>query len=418
MEKDLKVINTAKLKPCVILGDFKYCFQKQNKNETLHFRCSDRDSKCTASITTNSAMTTVLRESEHTCLPDPDKIKVELVMYSCKQKVAESFEPIQPLFEDSLQELDGMHHSILLPTFSSTKDSLYAHRKRVLGTETLRFENPKDVKIPKIISDNFLVCQSGDDDRILIFCSDLAKRTIKKTHIFLADGTFKIVPKPFSQLYTIHAVLNNESESRRTIVPIIYALLPNKLESTYIRLFEELKTALAVNIRDFKADYELAAMNAVSYVFPSAKITGCFFHFMKAVWTKSKELNIDNGKDGNKFAKLLTYLPLLPNDYIPKGWEILLEKSSHINNIQKWRKYFESYWMNVITPNIFGCSEETYRTTNHLEGWHNRLNKKLSKKPNIHHFLMKLKSEARHHDIGIKQAQAHKERKRSRKVDL
>lgn len=85
---------------------------------------------------------------------DPHKNEVKLVMHACKQKVAETFEPIQPLFEDALQELKGLRHLILLPTFSSKKDSLYANRKRVLGTGTLQFENANDVEFPKLMRDD------------------------------------------------------------------------------------------------------------------------------------------------------------------------------------------------------------------------------------------------------------------------
>lgn len=417
-EENFKIIKTAKDRPCLLLNGFKYCYQLKNKSGTVNFRCSNRN-MCSASLTMNSEMTTVCRVSEHTCLPDFDRNSIEWAMFTCKEKAAGSFEPIQPIFEESLQDLAHLHHSILLPTFASKKDSIYAWKKKFLGTDSLKFDRIKDVELPKIVSDNFLIAENGDDDdKLFIFCSESSRKILKKTYRFLGDGTFKVVPKPFHQLYTIHAILNYESDSSRTIVPVIYALLPDKQEKTYVRLFQTLKRVMNIQIQHYKADFELAALNAVSHVFPAVKKTGCYLHFIKGIWKKSKQMDISTEDDGKRFVRYLTYLPLLPVEYIEEAWRTLITTFSNVKNIQKFQKYFEKYWFTTVTPTLFGCSDEKYRTTNNLEGWHNRLNKKLSKKPNIFKFLYTLRLEAKHYDVIIKQACAHRATKKSRKVDL
>lgn len=213
-------------------------------------------------------------------------------------------------------------------------------------------------------------------------------------------------------------MINYESDSSRIIVPVIYALLPDKQETTYIRLFQTLKTVLNIQVQHYKADYELAALNAVSHVFPAVKKTGCYLHFIKGIWKKSKQMDISTEDNGKLFIRFLTYLPLLPVNYIEEAWRALITKFSNVKNIENFQIYFEKYWLTTVTPAIFGCSGEKYRTTNNLEGWHNRLNKKLSKKPNIFKFLYTLKKEAKHYDISIKQACAHRSSKKSRRVDM
>jgi hypothetical protein len=48
------------------------------------------------------------------------------------------------------------------------------------------------------------------------------------------DGTFKVAPQFFTQVYTVHALINNRA------LPMIYVLLNNKQQATYKRVFEKL----------------------------------------------------------------------------------------------------------------------------------------------------------------------------------
>ena len=50
-----------------------------------------------------------------------------------------------------------------------------------------------------------------------------------------ADGTFKAAPPLFTQIYTIHAVKYNST------IPTVFALMPNKSQDTYVRLFNAIK---------------------------------------------------------------------------------------------------------------------------------------------------------------------------------
>ena len=57
---------------------------------------------------------------------------------------------------------------------------------------------------------------------------------LRDTSKWFADGTFKVVPNQLFQLYTIHC------EKDGFVIPSIYALLKNKRETTYDRLFKKL----------------------------------------------------------------------------------------------------------------------------------------------------------------------------------
>jgi hypothetical protein len=77
--------------------------------------------------------------------------------------------------------------------------------------------------------------------RILICADDKLKKNMGTCKHFYMDGTFKICPKSFYQLYTIHAEIGS-NQDYLNIIPIIYALLPDKKITTYELLFELIKS--------------------------------------------------------------------------------------------------------------------------------------------------------------------------------
>ena len=97
---------------------------------------------------------------------------------------------------------------------------------------TKKFEVPEEFK-------DFLLYDSGTEDpaRLLIFGQQTLLELLQSTqHLWLADGTFKLCPEIFFQLFTIHTSINGNNP------PCIYALLPNKREKkTYERLLIAVK---------------------------------------------------------------------------------------------------------------------------------------------------------------------------------
>ena len=68
----------------------------------------------------------------------------------------------------------------------------------------------------------------------MAFASDEQIDMLQNTDDFLVDGTFKVVPWMFYQLYIIHAVYRDH------VVPVIYALLRKKRKDTYQRSINEI----------------------------------------------------------------------------------------------------------------------------------------------------------------------------------
>jgi hypothetical protein len=87
------------------------------------------------------------------------------------------------------------------------------------------------------------------------------------------DGTFKIASPLFAQIYFILA------KRQGFVFPVLYALLPNKKQQTYMRLFNEIHREWPEFEPDsLSIDYEIAVIHAFTEVFPDTHYFGCLFH--------------------------------------------------------------------------------------------------------------------------------------------
>lgn len=69
------------------------------------------------------------------------------------------------------------------------------------------------------------------------------------------------------------------------IVPLFYALLPNKRQETYVRLFQLIKELRpGMDPKSIATDFEQAELNAIRQEWPNSEIHGCFFHLNQSMW--------------------------------------------------------------------------------------------------------------------------------------
>lgn len=147
--------------------------------------------------------------------------------------------------------------------FETVRENLRRTRLKYLDVVKTEFSKSIDVMLPEMIAKNFLVSEYeiDSDNKMLIFCQRSSQKVMqlnaKENKMVFGDGTFKVVPQPFCQLFTLHVDLNSCNYSSN-VRPAIYALLPNKSTSTYTAFFTIVRDVLKVNIKTYKCDYELA----------------------------------------------------------------------------------------------------------------------------------------------------------------
>ena len=106
----------------------------------------------------------------------------------------------------------------------------------------------------------FLLYDSGrgDVNRMLIFSTDQFLQTLHDSEHWMCDGTFKVSPNLFYQVYTVHALIRNN------VLPCVFVLLPNKQHVTYSRMWTEIKSLKPeLAPRSVQIDYELASKAAL-----------------------------------------------------------------------------------------------------------------------------------------------------------
>lgn len=112
-------------------------------------------------------------------------------------------------------------------------------------------------------------------DRLLIFSTHKNLCVLASCKRFYMDGTFKTVPVIFEQLYTIHGIKNGD------VIPLIYALLPNRREETSIQFLRNGKSiAPTLAVDSVNTEFELAMVNAIKVELSFTNHYGCH----PAIW--------------------------------------------------------------------------------------------------------------------------------------
>ena len=138
-------------------------------------------------------------------------------------------------------------------------------------------------------------------------------------------------------------------------------------------------------------DFETAAKNAARTVFPGITVKGCFFHCPQAIWRKTQHTDLQvtyrNNEDIRQLVRRATSLPLVPMDLIEDVWFNALNDLEDIDtpaNTTTFTDYVTIQWIDGDWQVWNHFNTDRPRTTNHIEGWHNKLKKKVSHAhPNI-----------------------------------
>ena len=147
---------------------------------------------------------------------------------------------------------------------------------------------------------------------------------LEESQSWYVDGTFKVVPEQFFQLYTIHA------QKGGMIIPCVYALLTNKSELTYATLFTKLLDIRPeLNPFFIMADFEKAAINALESKFLIV-VTGCFFHLSQNIYRKIQSAGFTNlyieNADFALHMKMLPSLAFVPESQVIRYFDLLMQE--------------------------------------------------------------------------------------------
>ena len=214
----------------------------------------------------------------HSHGPDLTEIEEAKVRERIKHRALNSFDKPRQIRQEIVAPLPT-HVAIELPTSTATSRMV----NRVRNNDPNRPKEPntrgeivvEEIMEKTIRGEHFLLLDTGVDDPLRIIAWATADN-LRESAVWLMGGTFKVRPKVFTQLYTIHGSIGNKT------FPLVYALLPNKTSKTYERLFNGLQSVMQSRFSSFVGpriciiDFEMAAKVAFEKVFPSTKMSGEF----------------------------------------------------------------------------------------------------------------------------------------------
>jgi hypothetical protein len=93
-----------------------------------------------------------------------------------------------------------------------------------------------------LMGEQFLLINDWNEDKIIIYATIENLKKVCDGRKLFSDGTFKSCSNLFEQIYTIH-VFEDYGGSAKKMVPMIYALLPDKSQQTYERFFISIKNS-------------------------------------------------------------------------------------------------------------------------------------------------------------------------------
>ena len=389
----MEYIETTKGKRKLVHDGYYYVKQKQLASGAINWECEKRrgkgtginSSQCKAKLQILNDV--ILKEThEHSHAPDVTRAEVLRTKNAIKRQATGTQDTAQQIITAVAQGI-SQEVATQLPHIRSIRRGI---RRKRQGDAPAMPADRASIQIPDKYKnlptgERFLQYDSGaTDNRILIFATDNSLQLLSSSDHWFMDGTFKIAPELFFQLYTVH-VLHNCST-----VACVYALLPRKEEATYEELFREIKIiapqAAPVSIM---VDFEKAAMNAALREFQGVQVKGCFFHLSQNVYRhvqdSGQQRRYLDDLDFSLGVRMISALAFVPVDKIVESFEALQQ---HLGaDFDDALDYFEDNYIgrqrrtNRRPPRFAHqlwnmnsrADEELPKTNNHVEGWHRRM---------------------------------------------
>lgn len=383
-----------------------YSYRKDKTSmQSVNWRCDV--SKCKGRLITcidyKNSTSEPIETGEHFHAPNPAKIAAAVALSAAKEESVQNPEvPPRRIISNAMLNLAD-EALVALPPRRNFRRSL--QRKRTRDEAFPARPTTRDFEIPEQFhhvsidnrDDRFLLYDSYDamaDDsdtdggRVVIFATNEMLNLLKYNRNWMADGTFKVSPTFFLQLYTIHAILGRDN-----VMPCIYALLTGKTRCLYDKMWEVITNKIpGLNPTSCTTDFEIAAHQSMRHFFPGIQIWGCFFHLGQAIWRRVNDLGLRMAyiEDENLrlFTKMLAALAFLPSGHVKRAFEKLDEDRDR-NGLEILAPVYSSFEDTYIgrptrggrgrrrptfDPEMWNVRDRTTegmpRTNNKLEGWH------------------------------------------------
>jgi len=187
--------------------------------------------------------------------------------------------PLKPALKRSVNRARQAHQPTNPLTLADLRELQQEFKLTTKGERFLLYDSYEDGELNDDDEED-----PEDDPRILIFSTRENLKKLGRSKTWFSDGPFQVCPALFAQLFTIHGLYNDVT------FPFVCALLPNKKERSYTKVFQEVKQkAVDLNFNfpepeTVVSDFELGIVNSSQNVYPHSDVRLCFFHLGQSAY--------------------------------------------------------------------------------------------------------------------------------------
>ena len=338
---------STKGKQTLLYRGFEYVRECTNVNGSKSWRCRMyQKMKCKARVVTRGSTIVSETQPDHT---HSGNIATSLARRAVGQMKDEMANELATPRSSQAAVAAGLDDNVLmaLPERARLYRTLARSRQRIAqvatgGASMMPVPIDRQFTIPEQFQEMVLYDSGPGDDRIIIFGCHQLLDGLARADFWQADGTFKVVPSLFFQLYSIHFNFGLGMNPAA-----LYCLLPNKTGATYTRVLQEIGRIIPLAApRKILVDFEKATMNAFAAAYPNATITGCYFHLCQSVIRKVNEVGLkqiyENDDVVRGYVRSLAAIAFVPPEDVIEAFELVVESMpSEIDHLNEVTSFFE-----------------------------------------------------------------------------
>ena len=264
-------------KDLLIQDDFIYNIHSQT-GETIRWRCQNRS--CPGRLIPDQSYNQ-LHSIDHTHVSDPGRAQRVIQESKLKEKALTSNERPTDIFVYLTKNLNE-EAIISMPSRKSFKNRIIQLRNKALIEYQPPAEDIPECPRKNLRNEKFFEYDSGVNvsKRFVIYQPDFQLNSLKKSSIWIIDGTFRTVPKKFTQTISIHGIIFGKCFA------LAYILMKTKQEDVCDKVFSYIREKIEDHPFYIIIDFEKALLNSLQKTFSNSFVSGCAFHFGQSIWRR------------------------------------------------------------------------------------------------------------------------------------
>ncbi|CAF3646667.1 unnamed protein product [Rotaria socialis] len=387
----IEKLTTEKGKSMLLYEGFIYTVERTTTTKLI-LRCHNRD--CKARCHTNVYMDAfVSQPTAHCHAPQPDRVPAIKLKEEIKTRAATTEEQSSIILHSALRNYP-LNAAGQLPK----NEALMLMIRRQRTAEAVDANGRLPDKLRKTYRDEDFILH--EDNKLIIFTTQSNLSILKQNKHWFADGTFKVCPDDYYQLFTLHAMMTN------AIIPLVYGLLIGKSSEDYNLFFEKVLEQDNFEPESIMTDFETGTIKSVREMLPNVLHKGCLFHFSQAVWRQVQSKGLTTKYNEDEYFRLnvkkLIALAFVPLDKVTTGFDLICDQFD--DDADDLLEYFEKTWIGTgrTKPQFDHKLWNVYdrviaavpRSNNSVEGWHNAFATRVAiNHPNIVKLAEKIRRE-------------------------